>query len=372
MRVGKYELGKTIGRGAFSKVKVATHLETRKEFVLKIIDKKAADGEKQKKNVEAEVRLEISIMKLLNHENIVKMYEVMESSKHYYIVLESVRGGDLCDHIMDAGKLAEATAKKHLYHLVQGLNACHLAGVAHRDIKPENCLISKEGILKVADFGLSRLHRGKGSILNKSEMSTDSVGTLSYAAPEVLEGPYDAYKADCWSTGVVVFVMCTGKFPFGSKGYTEQQIQDDIKKGKINKFPSHLSAEIKDLIIRLIVVEPDRRLKLQEILDHSWLSGASIVQKEGSNDSARTRPRPAAIDVSEVQTKAMAGVDDAVGDTMSPTWADSPNCTAHHKFVPQLFSPRSDAASSPKGDASPKAKGIDGLKVCIVVIYIII
>eukprot|EP01059_Diplonema_ambulator_P036539 TRINITY_DN9139_c0_g1_i4.p1 TRINITY_DN9139_c0_g1~~TRINITY_DN9139_c0_g1_i4.p1 ORF type:complete len:216 (+),score=48.82 TRINITY_DN9139_c0_g1_i4:69-650(+) len=187
MRVGKYELGKTVGRGAFSKVKIATHMETQEEFVLKIIDKRNADGDKQRKNVEQEVRLEISIMKLLNHENIVKMYEVMESSKHYYIVLESVRGGDLCDHIMSAGKLPEEQGKKYFVHLVNGLSACHAAGVAHRDIKPENCLISVDGILKVADFGLSRLHRGKGDISDPSDLSTDAVGNVLF------EGKQDYY-----------------------------------------------------------------------------------------------------------------------------------------------------------------------------------
>ena len=125
MKVGKYELGKTLGRGAFGKVKVATSLETRQEYVIKIIEKNGGNSEKPRKNVEQEVRLEISVMKVLNHENIVKLYEVMESNNHYYIVLESVRGGDLCDHIMSAGKLPEDISKKYFSHLVLGLTACH-------------------------------------------------------------------------------------------------------------------------------------------------------------------------------------------------------------------------------------------------------
>ena len=126
MKVGKYELGKTLGRGAFGKVKVATSIENRQEYVIKIIEKNAGGSEgKPRKNVEQEVRLEISVMKVLNHDNIVKLFEVMESNNHYYIVLESVRGGDLCDHIMSAGKLPEDISKKYFFHLINGLSACH-------------------------------------------------------------------------------------------------------------------------------------------------------------------------------------------------------------------------------------------------------
>ena len=353
MKVGQYELGKTIGRGAFSKVKVATHMESRTEFVVKIIDK-LGGGSKSQKDVKNEVKLEISIMKRLTHENIVRMYEVMESSKHYYIVLESVRGGDLCDHIMGAGKLEERTAKKYLVHLCEGLKSCHHAGVAHRDIKPENCLISKDGILKVADFGLSRLHRGRGDVLDATEFATDSVGTLSYAAPEVLDGPYNAFKADLWSTGVVVFVMLTGKFPFGSKGYTDAQIQDDIRKGKINRFPSSLSDHAKDLISRLIIVDPYKRIGIDDILKHPWTEGHDIV---------KVSKRPDAIDIDQVQQEAKATAAEAIADTMSPTWADSPAAGNRTRFMPALFSPKAQESPSLPSNIPPTAPSGSGLNM---------
>eukprot|EP01062_Namystynia_karyoxenos_P067124 TRINITY_DN60_c0_g1_i4.p1 TRINITY_DN60_c0_g1~~TRINITY_DN60_c0_g1_i4.p1 ORF type:complete len:387 (+),score=150.14 TRINITY_DN60_c0_g1_i4:112-1272(+) len=355
MKVGKYELGKTIGRGAFSKVKLAIHSETQKEFVLKIIDKRG-DGSKTVQEITADLKMEISIMKVLNHENIVRMFEVMESSKHFYIVLESVRGGDLCDHIMDAGKLPEEKGRKYLWGLTEGLIACHAAGVAHRDIKPENCLISTEGILKVADFGLSRMHpRGRGDIHDSSEMATDSVGTLSYAAPEVLDGHYNAFKADLWSVGVVVFVMTTGKFPFGSKGYTDAQIQADIRKAKINKFPSHLSDECKDIILKLIIVDPHKRLPLDGILEHPWLASEYACSPRAAaaavaQGKPAPRRRPQAIDVDQVKAEAQAIVEagGAVDDGIqSPTWADSPHAGAQRRFQPGLFSPT--AKDSPKG-----------------------
>eukprot|EP01063_Lacrimia_lanifica_P037479 TRINITY_DN7709_c1_g1_i1.p2 TRINITY_DN7709_c1_g1~~TRINITY_DN7709_c1_g1_i1.p2 ORF type:complete len:387 (+),score=185.27 TRINITY_DN7709_c1_g1_i1:56-1216(+) len=372
MRVGKYELGKTIGRGAFGKVKVCTSTETGQEVVIKIIEKnpgRAAGNpspSNKAKKVEQEVRLEISVMKLLDHENIVKLFEVMESTNHYYIVLESVRGGDLCDHIMSAGKLTEDISKKYFFHLLNGLQACHDAGVAHRDIKPENCLISTKGVLKVADFGLSRLHRGKGQLAGPQDLSMDAVGTLSYAAPEVLSGPYDAFKADLWSLGVVVFVMTTGKFPFGSKGYTDAQIQEDIKKGKINKFPSHLSESIKNLIMCLIIVDANRRMTLQDLMYHEWLGQYALVRQEQPRLEGRKRPMP--INMEEMKNRAVAGIDAAVDDTASPTWADSPQGALRAKYFPPLFSPTHGPASPHTGAAaspqqSPRGTGkLAGLK----------
>eukprot|EP01064_Diplonema_japonicum_P007953 TRINITY_DN15540_c0_g1_i1.p1 TRINITY_DN15540_c0_g1~~TRINITY_DN15540_c0_g1_i1.p1 ORF type:complete len:381 (+),score=53.37 TRINITY_DN15540_c0_g1_i1:41-1183(+) len=338
MKVGQYELGKTIGRGAFSKVKIATHMETGEEFVVKIIDK-LGGGMKSERDVKTEVKLEISIMKRLTHTNIVRMYEVMESSKHYYIVLESVRGGDLCDHIMTEGKLSEKVAAGYLRDLCEGLKACHSAGVAHRDVKPENCLISKNGVLKVADFGLSRFHKGRCETLDQSDYATDAVGTLSYAAPEVLDAPYNAFKADLWSIGVVIFVMLTGKFPFGSKGYTDAQIQQDIKAGRINRFPTTLSPEAKDLIIKLIVVDANSRLSLAGILQHPWVNSASPRRVDGK------KVRPDAIDISKVQEEAKATQASAIEATMSPQWADSPAAGNRTKFTPTLFSPKAEHGS---------------------------
>ena len=269
MLVGKYELGRTLGCGRSSKVKLAVHTETQEEFVVKIISKKASSA-RTCKEIREEVRIEIAIMKLLDHRNIVKMHEVMESTNHYYLVLESVRGGDLCEAIIEHGKLSEFQVAKFLRDLVRGLQVCHDAGVAHRDIKPENLLISSKGELKLADFGLSRLHKHKGEELTES--STDVVGTLSYVAPEVFDGCYNAYLADLWSVGVLVFVMTTGRFPFGAKGGTSADLQRDIKKGKLNHIPVSVSPQARDVIVKLLRVKPADRISLEELLVHPFLA----------------------------------------------------------------------------------------------------
>ena len=351
MRVGEYELGKTLGHGSSSKVKVATNVGTGEEFVVKIVAKKG-DSIRSSKDVKNEVRMEIAVMKRLQHVNIVQLVEVMESKNHYYIVLESVRGGDLCEKIMKEHKLHEDQAVTYLGNFIEGLRACHAAGVAHRDIKPENCLISKAGQLKVADFGLSRLHKApsiastpscspEGSEAGDSpcpspcssttttvhtipaaEYSTDVVGTLSYAAPEVFEGHYNAYQADLWSIGVMLFVMLTGKFPFGTKGCTQEQVKEDMRRGRINKIPASMSPEARKLIQSLIVVVPSKRLSLDGIMKHPFLT-PYFAGKAGL-----TRP---AIDISTVHNGS------SISETPSPAWhpRDSPVCQEEAKGSPQ-------------------------------------
>ena len=348
MKIGKYQLGKTVGKGAFSKVKVAINTETGEEYVIKIIDK-TGRGSKTGVVIEKEVKMEISLMKLLKHKNIVQMYEVMESSKHFYIVLESVRGGDLCDRIMENGKLTEEEAQHYVRHLIDGLLACHQNGVAHRDIKPENMLISKDNILKIGDFGLSRFHRGRGEIKGASDLSTDAVGTLSYAAPEVLGGHYDAFKADLWSIGVLLFVVLSGKFPFGCVGYTDEQIKADIRKAKINRFPKKISDGAKELLHGLIVLDPEKRLTLEKIQQHPWVLG-----KEGLlTDAANQEPQAAASPTIHIPIRtAMLDCANAIDQTTSPQWSESPvNNNPKQHFLPSLYSPACKS-TSPSNTAS--------------------
>ena len=162
----------------------------------------------------------------------------------------------------------------------------------------------------------------------------------------------------------MLFVMCTGKFPFGSKGYTDQQIQEDIKRGKINKFPSHLSPEVKDLICKLIIVRPELRMSLGDMLFHKWL-GQYATPEVQPEQKLEGRKRPAAINVEEVKQRAIEGVGGAIDGMSSPTWADSPMGNQQAKFIPPLFSPphaaQGNSNASPPGGA-PQSR-LDALKV---------
>eukprot|EP00756_Hemistasia_phaeocysticola_P013778 Hpha_TRINITY_DN15298_c1_g1::TRINITY_DN15298_c1_g1_i1::g.68313::m.68313 len=156
-KIGKYELGRQLGTGTYSKVKVGKHVDTGAEYAVKIIDKAQLAEER----MEEQLKREIAVMKLLKHPNIVSLIEVLQTGKHIYIVLELVTGGDLFGKIVE-GKFSEKTARRYFQQIVLGLYYCHDQGIAHRDLKPENILLDSEDNVKITDFGLSALQRGGG------------------------------------------------------------------------------------------------------------------------------------------------------------------------------------------------------------------
>ncbi|MCO5587353.1 hypothetical protein L7F22_041302 [Adiantum nelumboides] len=152
-RVGKYELGRTLGAGNFAKVKHARHLETGKQFAIKILEKEKI----LKVKMAEQIKREISTMKLVKHPNIVELHEVMASKTRIYFVLEYVTGGELFNKIAREGKLKEDEARKYFQQLINAVDYCHSWGVYHRDLKPENLLLDSRGNLKISDFGFSAL-----------------------------------------------------------------------------------------------------------------------------------------------------------------------------------------------------------------------
>lgn len=152
-RVGKYELGRTLGEGNFAKVKFARNVDTGENVAIKILDKEKI----LKHKMIAQIKREISTMKLIRHPNVIRMYEVMASRTKIYIVMEFVTGGELFDKIASRGRLKEDEARKYFQQLINAVDYCHSRGVFHRDLKPENLLLDANAVLKVSDFGLSAL-----------------------------------------------------------------------------------------------------------------------------------------------------------------------------------------------------------------------
>ncbi|XP_022862784.1 CBL-interacting serine/threonine-protein kinase 23-like [Olea europaea var. sylvestris] len=152
-RVGRYELGRTLGEGSFAKVKFARNVETNENVAIKILDKEKV----LKHKMIGQIKREISTMKLIRHPNVIRMYEVMASKTKIYIVMEFVTGGELFDKIATKGRLKEDEARKFFQQLINAVDYCHSRGVYHRDLKPENLLLDANGVLKVSDFGLSAL-----------------------------------------------------------------------------------------------------------------------------------------------------------------------------------------------------------------------
>jgi serine/threonine protein kinase len=154
-RVGKYEIGKTLGEGTFGKVKYAVNSETGEQVAIKILSK----AQIQQQNMGAQIKKEITIMKKVAHQNVVELKEVLASKSNIFLVLEFIQGGELFDKIVRAGRFNEKTARKYFRQLVGAIAYCHKQGVVHRDLKPENLLLDKEENLKISDFGLSNFAR---------------------------------------------------------------------------------------------------------------------------------------------------------------------------------------------------------------------
>ena len=266
-RVGKYELGRTLGEGTFGKVKYAINTETKEAVAIKVLDKEKI----QKQNMGNQIKKEISIMKMVKHEYIVGMIEVLASKTKIFIVLELIVGGELFDKIVTVGKLTEDQAFFYFNQLVEGVEYCHKLGVCHRDLKPENLLLDEHGNLKISDFGLSSLYVGDAEMdgASRTELLHTTCGTPNYVAPEVIaDQGYDGKKADVWSIGVILYVLIAGFLPFDEG--TIMALFSKIQKADFT-YPNWFTPEVKALLDQVLVADPKLRITLTLLKDHPWM-----------------------------------------------------------------------------------------------------
>ncbi|XP_022250689.1 serine/threonine-protein kinase SIK3-like isoform X2 [Limulus polyphemus] len=257
VRVGFYELEKTIGKGNFAVVRLATHVITKTKVAIKIIDKTNLDEENLKK-----IFREIQIMKLLKHPYIIRLYQVMETEKMIYLVTEYASQGEIFDHLVANGRMTENYARKKFKQIIAAMSYCHQRFVVHRDLKAENLLLDSNMNIKIADFGFSNYYK-PGRLLSTW------CGSPPYAAPELFEGKeYDGPKADVWSLGVVLYVLVCGALPF--YGSTLQSLRTRVLSGKF-RIPYFMSSECEQLIRRMLVVDPEKRLSVCHILQDKWI-----------------------------------------------------------------------------------------------------
>eukprot|EP00249_Psilotum_nudum_P012507 c23824_g2_i4 orf=1296-2120(-) len=243
-KVGRYELGRTLGEGTFAKVKYARNTDTGEVVAIKIIDKEKILKRKM-------IKREISTMKLIKHPNVVQLFEVIASRKYVYIVMEYVNGGELFDKIVDQGKLREDQARKYFRQLIHAVDYCHSRGVYHRDLKPENMLLDSNSDLKVSDFGLSALSQQR----QDDGLFHTICGTPNYVAPEVInEKGYDGARADLWSCGIILYVLLAGFLPFDESNLIT--LYRKIDQADFS-FPSWFSVGAKKLITRILDPNPE-------------------------------------------------------------------------------------------------------------------
>ncbi|XP_043920986.1 SNF-related serine/threonine-protein kinase isoform X2 [Protopterus annectens] len=258
---GLYDMDKTLGRGHFAVVKLARHVFTGEKVAVKVIDKTKLDT-----LATGHLFQEVRCMKLVQHPNIVRLYEVIDTQTKLYLILELGDGGDMFDYIMKHEEgLSEELAKKYFAQIVHAISYCHKLHVVHRDLKPENVVFfEKQGLVKLTDFGFSnKFQPGK--------KLTTSCGSLAYSAPEILLGDeYDAPAVDIWSLGVILFMLVCGQPPFQEANDSETLTMIMDCKYTV---PTHVSKDCRDLITRMLQRDPKRRASLEEIENHAWLQG---------------------------------------------------------------------------------------------------
>ncbi|CAH9131321.1 unnamed protein product [Cuscuta epithymum] len=274
-RLGKYELGRTIGEGTFAKVKFAQNTETGESVAIKVLAKSTI----LKHQLVEQIKREISIMKILRHPCIVKLHEVLSSQTKLYFVLEFVSGGVLFDKIVHQGRLREDEARRYFQQLIDAVAHCHSKGVYHRDLKPENLLLDSFGNLKVSDFGLSALP------LQGVELLHTTCGTPNYVAPEVLgQRGYDGAAADVWSCGVILYVLLAGSLPFD-----EAQILPLYRKLIAAEFvfPFWFTPGAISLIQKILDPNPKTRIKIEGIRKDQWFQ-KNYLPIQGKKDEKET------------------------------------------------------------------------------------
>jgi 5'-AMP-activated protein kinase, catalytic alpha subunit len=267
--IGSYILGATLGEGAFGKVRVATHIHTGEKVAIKILDKNAMQEDPDDI---VRVQTEIAILKKMRHKNIIQLYEIMESTKNIYLVMEYCEGKELFEYIVMKKKLSEDEALKFFQEIIDAVDYLHSQNIVHRDLKPENLLLDFKYSIKVSDFGLSRLYE------NDRLLSTPC-GTPSYAPPEMLKGEeYHGLLSDVWSSGVILYAMLCGYLPF-SESNEEINCQKIIQ-GEF-EIPDWISEEAADLLKNILQIDPLDRYDLEQIKAHPWFNANSPPLRPG-------------------------------------------------------------------------------------------
>ncbi|XP_052851671.1 ovarian-specific serine/threonine-protein kinase Lok isoform X1 [Drosophila gunungcola] len=277
-----YYVNKKLGSGAYGLVRLVYDTRTCQQYAMKIVKKNMLSGSARPSTNFSDpdrVLNEAKIMKNLSHPCVVRMHDIVDKPDSVYMVLEFMRGGDLLNRIINNKLLSEETSKLYFYQMCHAVKYLHDRGITHRDLKPDNVLLEtndEETLLKVSDFGLSKF-------VQKDSVMRTLCGTPLYVAPEVLiTGGREAYtkKVDIWSLGVVLFTCLSGTLPFSDEYGTPAAQQ--IKKGRFAYGHSAwkgVSQRAKLLINQMLIVDPERRPSIDDVLQCTWLRDAQVLQK---------------------------------------------------------------------------------------------
>jgi len=265
--LAKYELLEQLGEGTFAVVRRAVNRSTGEHFAAKIIDKKKFTNKNRRSNP---LLNEVEVLTKLKHKAIIGIWDIFETATHLYLVLELVSGGELFDRILNEEKLSEEKARHLFRQMLDAVQYMHKQGIAHRDLKPENILLKTKDSdeIKISDFGLSR-------IVDEGVFMKTMCGTPQYVAPEILTSAGQqgyGVAVDLWSLGVILYIMLCGFPPFDQ---TRGKLWDLIKTANYtfpDQYWKHISPYAKDLIGRLLTVDPEKRYTVEQALTHHWMT----------------------------------------------------------------------------------------------------
>ncbi|KAK8140559.1 Pkinase-domain-containing protein [Apiospora sp. TS-2023a] len=283
--VGPWHLGKTLGKGSAGRVRLARHSETGEDAAVKILPKhgvrltqagslqdidawdQSKDDFKRQNRMPLSIEREVALLKLIDHPNIMKIYDIWENRSEIYLVLEYVNHGDLFEYINEYQCLQEDETVFFFRQIISALDYCHSFNICHRDLKPENILISNTGQIKIADFGMAAIHQGPTHWLQTA------CGSPHYAAPELVNQNrgYLGHKVDVWSAGVILYACLCGRLPFDDREGNLKRLLNKAQLGRYSE-PEHLSWASRDLIRWMLQPNPDRRICIRDIWEHDLIT----------------------------------------------------------------------------------------------------
>ncbi|XP_058014552.1 serine/threonine-protein kinase Chk2 isoform X2 [Ahaetulla prasina] len=293
----KYIVSKTLGSGACGEVKLAFERDTHRKVAIKIIRKsKFMTDVLPETDKPFNVETEVGILKRINHPCLIKIIDFFEG-KDFYIVLELMEGGELFDKVQRPARLSERTCKLYFYQMLLAVQYLHKHGIIHRDLKLENVLLSSREencLVKITDFGQSK-------IIGETSLMQTLCGTPDYLAPEILHFAGTAgygRSVDCWSLGVILF-MCLSGYPPFSKKSARLSLTEQITSGNycyVEEVWKDVSRDAFDLVQKFLVVDPTRRLNIEEALEHPWLQDEhmrhTFQQLLTQTQDTRVKPEP--------------------------------------------------------------------------------
>ncbi|ORY67280.1 uncharacterized protein BCR38DRAFT_154082 [Pseudomassariella vexata] len=283
--VGPWQLGRTLGKGSAGRVRLARHRITQEQVAVKILPKHGCQmtqasslasldkWDRKQPGFTADNRMplsierEVAVLKLIDHPNIMKIFDIWENRSEIYLVLEYVEQGDLFEYINIHGPLPEEETIFFFRQMISALDYCHSFNICHRDLKPENILMTREGQIKIADFGMAAIQQSPNHKLKTA------CGSPHYAAPELVSRRKHGYrgdKVDIWSIGVILYACLSARLPFDDPNGDLPRLLAKAKAGAYEE-PAFLSRGSKDLIRKMLQPEPNDRITIRQIWKHSFI-----------------------------------------------------------------------------------------------------